>query len=103
MEKIMKILASHEKRLSKLEGKPVRGDPAGRTKPAVNPTIIDLVKEMKSENFFDKPRSLAEIVRELARKGHKHRPQSLSGPLIRAVRRKIIRRTGAEHKWRYVK
>ncbi len=50
------------------------------------------IEELIDENFFKKPRSLAEVKAELANRGHHIPRTSLSGPLQTLCKEKKLRR-----------
>lgn len=66
-------------------------------------SIMDHFKELKAEKFFDKPRFLREIGEKLVEKGYHYPLESLTDPLQRAVRRRVLGRIKKEGKWAYVK
>jgi hypothetical protein len=66
-------------------------------------SIMDQLKELKAENFFSKPKFLREIGERLAEKGYHYPLESLTEPLQRAVRRRILGRIKKDRKWAYVK
>jgi len=66
-------------------------------------SIIDLLLQLKSEEFFDEPKSLKQIVGKLGEISYHYAPGSLTAPLQRAVRKGILGRIKKEEKWAYVK
>ncbi len=95
---VMKILQDHERRIKKLEGK--KSIPIAKN--STKPSITKLLIELKDAGFFNKPRFLKEIVNVLARLGYHYRPSSLTDPIRRALRKKILGRVGKAGKWQYV-
>jgi len=101
LDKIKKKLADHEKRLLKLEGTS-SSSPKEREKTRKK-SLTDMFVNLKNEKFFDKPRSVDEIIIKLAQNGHHYPPSSLTSPLQRATRKKILGRMKKDDIWVYVK
>lgn len=99
-KEIQKILEHHERRIARLEGilkeKPVR-KLVSRKK-----SILDLLIELKREGFFKQPRYLRDIVDKLASRGYHYQSSSLTEPLRRAVRNRVLGRIKKKRKWAYV-
>lgn len=94
-----KILDNHEKRLIKLEREYIK---TPKMKKSKHKSILDLLNEIKSEEFFSTKRTPREIMHRLSEKGHTYkRIQSLTGPLQRATKQEIIKREKAEAGWVY--
>ena len=100
IDKIKKILIDHEKRIKFLEGKK---SSKIFSKPTKTTSIMSLLMGLKVDGFFDKPRYLKDIVAELARRGYHFMPSSLTEPLRRALRNKVLGRIGKSGKWQYVR
>lgn len=66
-------------------------------------SILDHFVDLKSSGFFDSPKTLKEIVDRLAQESFHYSQQSLTEPLQRAVRQKILGRLKRDGKWGYCK
>ena len=66
-------------------------------------SILDHVEFLKSEGFFDQPKTLKEIVERLAQESYHYRQQSLTNPLQRAVRQGMLGRIKKNRKWAWCK
>lgn len=99
-QEIKKILDDHERRISNLENPLI-----SKKKMATNAktTIIDRFSHLKDEGFFDQPKFMPEIIKRFAEEGYHYPPSSLTAPLQRAVRQRILGRLKKENKWGYVK
>ena len=97
---IQRKLKEHEKRIETLENlvKGTEKRSATETK-----SIFDHLTHMKSEGYFDQPKTLREIVERLAREGYHYPQQSLTEPLQRAVRQRVLGRMKQDGKWAYCK
>lgn len=62
-----------------------------------------LILELKSEGFFDKPKSITEVRDKLQEKAYYYPLSSLSPALIRLVKLREIGRLKREGKWWWVK
>ncbi|OGI69243.1 MAG: hypothetical protein A2W18_04890 [Candidatus Muproteobacteria bacterium RBG_16_60_9] len=66
--------------------------------------VSDLIVSLKEEGYFDKPKSLTEIVHALEEAGHLIPVTSLSGVMLGLVQKKLFRRKKAvDGKWAYGK
>jgi hypothetical protein len=102
ISQLKKVLAEHEERIIKLE----RAIHATSAKPKtiqVKRSIFGRLIALKSEHFFDDPRTLREIVEKLAEQSYHYPPQSLTEPLQRAVRTGELGRVKKEGLWAYCK
>lgn len=97
---IKKQLEDHEKRITQLE-KPLTRKGKGTS--AKGTTILDMLAGLKADGFFDQPKLLADIVNKLAEEGYHYPQTSLTKPLQRAVRGKMLGRVKKEGKWAYCK
>jgi hypothetical protein len=100
IEKIKKKLENHEKRITQLEKPPARKEKSTSTKRA---TILDMLDELKAGGFFDQPKLLADIANKLAEEGYHYPQSSLTKPLQRAIRGKMLGRLKKNGKWAYTK
>jgi hypothetical protein len=63
----------------------------------------DLVIGLRERNFFDKPKSLAEISAALEEEGFLYPVTTLSGVVLGLVKKKDLRRKKIEGRWAYGK
>ena len=61
-----------------------------------------LIEELAGENFFKSKRTIGEVQKKLEEKGHIYALYSLSTPLLRLTRSKILRRIKEKDGWVYV-
>jgi hypothetical protein len=66
-------------------------------------SISGHLMNLKSEGFFNQPKFVKEIVERLAQEGYHYPPNSLTWPLQKAVRDKILGRVKKQGKWAYCK
>lgn len=97
---IKRKLEECENRIKNLE-KLLKG--SGKKRVAKRKTILDLLEYLKSEGFFDQPRITKEIIERLAKDGCHYRPESLTHPLQRAIRQKVLGRIKKNGKWAHCK
>lgn len=77
-EKVLEhLLGTQSTPLKKAKSQATQGRPKGKGKAGPKGHLEELI----DENFFKKPRSLAEVRAELANRGHHIPRTSLSGPL----------------------
>jgi hypothetical protein len=100
IEKIKKQLENHEKRITQLEKPSARKEKSASTK---RTTILDMLDGLKADGFFDQPKLLADIANKLAEEGYHYPQSSLTQPLQRAVRGKMLGRLRKDGKWVYAK
>lgn len=94
-------LEDHEERIKKLE-KLVKGK--GKGVVIKRKSIPSHLTYLRSEGFFDQPRTVKEIIGKLAQEGYHYRQGSLSHPLQRIVRKGVLGRIKTkERKWAYCK
>ena len=82
---------------------PLSGDKNRRETKKRRGTASELIIEMREEGYFDKPRSLGEVVNALQEKGYIFRMTSLSGTMVDLVKRKMLARKKIDKKWKYGK
>ena len=99
-EEIRKILKNYERRIARLEG--ILKEKSVKKTVSRKKSILDLLIELKREGFFRQPRYLRDIVDKLASRGYHYQPSSLTEPLRRAVRNRILGRIKKKGKWAYV-
>lgn len=100
LETLKRKLEDHEKRITQLEKPPTRKE---RRVSAKGRTILDMLDQLKVEGFFDQPKFLGDIVTKLAEEGYHYPQSSLTRPLQRAVRDRMLGRLKKNGKWVYVK
>jgi len=102
IEKLKQILDTHEKRISTLEAALKGSSGKLRKATAGKKSILDLLIELKEPGFFKQPRFLNDIVNKLSELGYHYSNTSLTEPLQRAVRQRILGRIKKDGKWAYV-
>ena len=101
IDKIKKILNKHDKRIGKLEN--LSSTSFKRKKKKEKKSITDLLIEVSSEGFFDKPKTRKEIVEKFGELGSIYDGGSLNYPLLQAIKSRILGRVKVKGKWGYVK
>lgn len=61
-----------------------------------------LLQDLADENFFRSRRTIGEVQKKLEEKGHIYGLNSLSTPLLRLTRAKVLRRIKEKSGWVYV-
>ncbi len=61
-----------------------------------------LLQDLADENFFKSKRTIGEVQKKLEEKGHIYSLNSLSTPLLRLTRAKVLRRIKEKNGWVYV-
>lgn len=61
------------------------------------------ILELKREGFFNKPRTLADIKNALHARGAIYPLTSLSGIVLRMIRKRLLGRIKENNKWKYVR
>ncbi|MCS7145223.1 MAG: hypothetical protein RMJ28_00315 [Nitrososphaerota archaeon] len=64
-------------------------------------TCLDLLERLVGEGWFSAPRSLSEVVGELARRGYHYDPTAVSHGLLDLVRREVLVREGKPKRYVY--
>lgn len=105
ISKIEKILESQQNKIlmsSKID-KFLSGT-SGKKKGATDKrkSITDLFIELKESKFFNQPKFVNQIIEKLAEEGHHYSRTSLTAPLQRAVRNRILGRVRKDGIWAYV-
>ena len=104
---IVKILQDHERRLGALENKKKHIAKEGVWYKAGS--TIDKIVKLISQKFFDRPKSLKEIISKLEEGDFHLKPSDLTLPLRKVVRKGLLRKTRqlaggtASKKWLYAK
>jgi len=98
---VRNALAELDKRITELEKRmPSQERPVRKT---TKTSILDLLMQLKSDGFFDEPKSLKQIVDKLAENRYHYAQESLTAPLQRAVRKGLLGRIKKDDKWAYAK
>ena len=85
---------------SRLE-KPMAKVEKPRRKPL--PTCSGLLRGLIEEGWFDQPRTLSEVVQELAKRGYHYDSTAVSHSLLDLVRERALIREGAPRRYTYRK
>ncbi len=72
-----------------------------RRKPVQKVQLVDLVDLLMDGGFFKTPRDLAAVRSALAQMGHHYPITTLSGAMLRKVRRRELRRLKQDKRWMY--
>jgi len=102
IDELKKILKKHGERISKLENA-LSSPNKPKLKKSNKTSIMDLIIEVKGEGFFDKPKLQKEIVEKFEELGFIYDTKSLSDPLSRALKSRILGRKKIDGRWNYVK
>lgn len=108
-EKIIKLLEEQGRKLDeikKLLSSPKRGKKSTKetvSKSTSKTSVTGLIEELKQDHFFDNPRSLKEIQMELQKLNYHYAVTSLTNPLQRLVRQRVLGRILKKGRWAYVK
>lgn len=65
------------------------------------PTCSSLLRGLIEEGWFDGPRTLSEVVQELAKRGYQYDPTAISHSLLDLVRERILVREGVPRRYTY--
>ena len=95
LDKLIKLLSSAEKE-KKVTKKVI-------SKTSSKKSVANLIEGLKQDNFFDKPKSLKEIQKELQKLNYHYAVTSLTNPLQRLVRQRVLGRILQKGRWAYVK
>lgn len=87
---------------SKKSGRRKSKSSTPKTTKAVRKGPQVLVKELADEDFFKTKRTLGEVQKKLEEKGHIYALESLSTPVLRLTRSKVLRRLKEKTGWVYV-
>lgn len=61
-----------------------------------------LIEELADENYFKSKRTIGDVQKRLEEKGHIYALTSLSSPLLRLTKKKVLRRLKEKSGWVYV-
>jgi len=96
------MLQDHEKRISKIESSLKTSQGKRHRIAGGRKSITDLFEELKNEKFFNQPKNIQQIADKLAENGYHYAKDSLTAPLQRAVRNRILGRIQKAGKWAWV-
>lgn len=65
--------------------------------------LVDLIESMLDGDFFRKPKDLPAVKAALEELGHHYPMTTLSGAMLRQVRRRNLRRIKREKRWFYTR
>lgn len=65
--------------------------------------LVDLIESLLDGDFFRKPKDLAAVKGALEELGHHYPVTTLSGAMLRQVRRRNLRRIKKEKRWFYTR
>ena len=65
------------------------------------PNCSSLLRGLIQEGWFDQPRSLSEVVQELAKRGYQYDPTAVSHSLLDLVRERSLIREGVPRRYTY--
>ena len=88
--------APNRRRGKKGPGAPAKATNPGRKGPQT------LLQELANEDWFKSKRTIGEVQKKLEEKGHIYAMTSLSTPLLRLTRSKVLRRLKDKSGWVYV-
>ena len=110
ISRISRVLQDHEKRIAALEGRRPVKEKGTRTKDWYKPrSTIEKIVVLIEEGFFNKPRSMSEVVSELKTKDYHLKSADLTLPMRKVVRRGLLKKTkknpdgSVSKNWLYVK
>ncbi len=95
-EEILAVIQDLKKKQKK-EAASVKGG-KGKTSRVL---LVDLISSLIDGGFFKKPRDLAAIKAALAEMGHHYPVTTLSGAMLRQVRKRSLRRLRENKRWLY--
>lgn len=72
-----------------------------RRKPA--PTCSELIRGLVDEGWFDQPRTLSEVVQEIAKRGYNYDSTAVAHSLLDLVRERALMREGVPRRYIYRK
>lgn len=76
---------------------------APKKRAGARPSLIDLIESLVDGAYFKTPRGLADVKAALAEMGHHYPITTLSGAMLRQVRRGSLRRLKKDKRWVYIK
>ena len=69
--------------------------------PSQRVQLVDLIANLIDGSFFKKPKDLAAVKAALEEMGHHYPVTTLSGAMLRQVRRRNLRRLKRDRRWMY--
>ena len=109
LKEISKMLQDHERRLAALEGKKKVGSPQKEKSWYKPGSTIEKIIDLIYAKFFNRPRTISDIISELKAKDYHLKSSDLTLPLRKIVRKGLLTKTkkhadGTVSKnWLYVK
>jgi hypothetical protein len=109
LKELSRILEDHERRIAALEGKPAPILKVKTLSGAKKGSTAEKITSLISEGFFNKPRSIGEIISEFKTQDYHLKASELTMPLRCVVRKGLLKRTkkysnGTDSKvWLYVR
>jgi len=110
LKEILKIVKKLEKRIKNIEDvltkKPqavVAEKVPKKSSKSTKKSVAGLISDMIDDGFFDTPKAFGEIADELKRSGYYYVRTSLTFPLQKLLRKKVIGRISVSGNWAYVK
>lgn len=100
IDDLKRIIKEHEQRILKLENLFKQGKKPQRKK---STSVASLIEGLKDDGFFNDPKNLNEIRLELAKNNYHYSVTSLTNPLQRLVRQRVLGRMLQNRRWAYVK
>jgi len=97
-----KELKRHKKDLQKFCGLSSIGQPS-QVRKVAKISVANLLRELKSDGFFNRPKNWNEIGTALEEKGYTYPLNSLTKPLQLLVRKRELGRIKKDKIWHYVK
>jgi hypothetical protein len=100
LTELTKRVDALEKKVASIESRAVKH----RVAPSGTNSITKQLEGLKSEGFFNNPKTVAEIVARLATDGFHYPSNSLTNPLLRSIRARMLGRMKSfEGLWTYTK
>ena len=109
IQKIKNLLENHEKRITLLEGKKIQKIEERKKSWYKPSSTIEKIICLINEGFFNKPKSIGDIVTELKNRDYHLKASDLTLPLRKIVRKGLLKRTkelsdgSKAKKWHYIK
>jgi len=102
-EALKQVVSALRAALPQLMVEEERREGGERARRRLQPTCSSLLRQLISEGWFDRPRSLSEAVQELARRGYSYDSTAVSHTLLDLVRERALVREGSPRRYVYYK